>query len=480
MVSQPVHISGLFTDFYELSMAQGYFYAGKKNDQAVFDYFFRTNPYQGGFLVFAGIGDFLDKLKTFRYNQEELSYLGKLGLKSEFLNYLKDFSFKGKIWAAREGELVFPNEPIVRIEADIIEAQLIETLLLNILNFQSLIATKAFRMKIAAGGKIFTDFGLRRAHGFGGLQASRAAIIGGASATSNVQAGYLYDLPVSGTMAHSWVQSFGDELTAFRSFAQITPNNSVLLVDTYDTLRSGVPNAIIVAKEMAQKGEKLSAIRLDSGDLAYLSKKARKMLDKEGLNEVKILVSNQLNEHVIKSLEDQGAPINGFGVGTELVTGKPDASLDGVYKLSESNGIPSMKISENIEKNTLPGKKMVWRFFDQEGNIFRDGILLDDEEPSDCIWLYHPVQSDKKTQVCQLKCEKLLHPVYDYGELLAELPSPAACFEYLSARSKQLPEEHLRFIMPHLYKVGISEKVLNLRNELVKKYRESYENEEHG
>ena len=475
MTAQSVHTNGLYTDFYELSMAQGYFYAGKQEEKAVFDYFFRTNPFKGGFLVFAGLADFLDQLKSFTYDDEAIRYLGKLGLNPEFLDYLSHFSFKGKILSVREGELVFPNEPIVRIEANLIEAQLIETLLLNILNFQSLIATKAFRVKLAANGKLFSDFGLRRAHGFGGLQASRAAIIGGASSTSNVQAGFMYDLPVSGTMAHSWVQSFENELTAFRTYAQINPKSSILLVDTYDTLRSGVPNAILVAKEMSQKGERLVGIRLDSGDLAYLSKKTRKMLDKEGLTYVKILVSNQLNEYVINSLEDQVAPIDGFGIGTELVTGKPDASLDGVYKLCESAGNPSMKISENIEKNTLPGKKMVWRFFDEDGNIYRDGILMDDETPESCTWLYHPTQPDKKTQVCQLKREQLLKPVFENGVILHPMPSPAECHQYLTQRARQLPEEHKRFVMPHIFKVGISEQLYNLRNELIGKYKRSYE-----
>jgi nicotinate phosphoribosyltransferase len=475
MADHPIRINGLYTDFYELSMAQGYFYAGKGEEKAVFDYFFRTNPYGGGFLVFAGLAEFLEQLQYFRYDEEAIAYLSKIGLKSEFLEYLKHFSFCGKILSVREGELVFPNEPIVRIEATLIEAQLIETLLLNILNFQSLIATKSFRVKLASNGKNFSDFGLRRSHGFGGLQASRAALIGGASSTSNVLAGFLYDLPVSGTMAHSWVQSFDSELIAFRTYAQINPKTSILLVDTYDTLRSGVPNAIQVAKEMEEKGEKLGGIRLDSGDLAYLSKKARKMLNKEGLEYVKIYASNQLNEHVIKSLEDQAAPIDGFGIGTELVTGKPDASLDGVYKLCESAGKPSMKISENIEKNTLPGRKMVWRFFDEEGNIFRDGILLEDETPKDCDWLYHPTQQDKKSQVCHLKSEQLLQPVFENGQILHFMPSPAECHEYLTRRAGQLPEEHKRFIMPHIFKVGISEKLLNLRNDLVRSYKGRYE-----
>jgi len=475
MNSHPLPVTGLYTDFYELSMAQGYFYAGKQDEIATFDYFFRTNPFKGGFLVFAGLGDFLEQLQCFTYDAAAIYYLGSLGLKPEFLDYLGRFSFQGKVYAAREGEIVFPNEPIVRIEANLIEAQLIETLLLNILNFQSLIATKAYRVKMAANGKSFSDFGLRRAHGLGGLQASRAAIIGGAATTSNVQAGYRYGLPVSGTMAHSWVQCFDNELTAFREYARINPKNTILLVDTYDTLRSGLPNAILVAKEMAAQGEQLAGVRLDSGDLAYLSKKARKMLDKEGFGNVKILVSNQLNEHVIKSLEDQAAPIDGFGVGTELVTGKPDASLDGVYKLSVSAGKPSMKISENIEKNTLPGKKMVWRFFDDEGNIFRDGILLDHETPGACEWLYHPVQTDKKTLVCQLKREQLLQLVYENGALLHPPHSPEECHQYLLQRAALLPEEHKRFIMPHIFKVGISGQLQELRNNLIANYKKNYE-----
>jgi nicotinate phosphoribosyltransferase len=475
MADQPVHINGLYTDFYELSMAQGYYYAGKQEETAVFDYFFRTNPFKGGFLVFAGLSDLLEQLRSFTYKTEAIDYLRGLGLKPEFLEYLRHFRFKGKIFSVREGELVFPNEPIVRIEASLLEAQLIETLLLNILNFQSLIATKAFRVKLAANGKNFSDFGLRRSHGFGGLMASRAAIIGGASSTSNVQAGFMYGLPVSGTMAHSWVQSFENELTAFRTYAKFNPKNSILLADTYDTLRSGLPNAILVAKEMEAEGEKLAGIRLDSGDLAYLSKKARKMLDKEGLSYVKILVSNQLNEWVINSLEDQGAPIDGFGIGTELVTGKPDASLDGVYKLCESAGNPSMKISENIEKNTQPGKKMLWRFYDEEGNIYRDGILLDDEQPEHCEWLYHPVQPDKKTSIAHLKREQLLRLVYENGSPVHPMPTPSECHQYLTKRAELLPEEHKRFVMPHIFKVGISSNLLELRNDLMQKYRKSYE-----
>ena len=460
---------GLYTDFYELSMAQGYFLAGKKEEQTVFDYFFRTNPFEGGFLVFAGLADFLNSLSAFRYSEEDLNYLEKQGLRSEFLDYLKDFRFGGTIYSVKEGEIVFPNEPILRVEGNIIEAQLIETMLLNILNFQSLIATKSFRMKLVCGEKSFADFGLRRAHGFGGIQASRATIIGGASSTSNVYAGFLYDIPVSGTMAHSWVQSFDDELTAFREYARFNPNGTVLLVDSYDTLRSGVPNTIIVAKEMEAIGNKVVGIRLDSGDLAYLSKKARKMLDAADLKYIKIFASNQLNEYVVGSLNEQHAPLDGYGVGTELVTGKPDAALDGVYKLALCNGTPRMKISENVEKMTYPGRKSLYRYYDSEGNFFRDGILLESEDSDSCDCIYNPILPDKCTKVNGLSRENLHTKVFENQMITAPLPSPQVCHEYLMSRSALLPAEHKRFIMPHIYKVGISKALFELREQLRKK-----------
>jgi nicotinate phosphoribosyltransferase len=459
---------GLFTDFYELSMAQGYFLAGKKNEQTVFDYFYRTNPFQGGFLVFAGLSDLLHSLSDFRYSEQNIDYLEKLGFRAEFLNYLKGFRFNGTIFSVREGEIVFPNEPLLRVEGNIIEAQLIETLLLNILNFQSLIATKAFRIKLVSGEKSFADFGLRRAHGAGGIQASRAAIIGGASSTSNVQAGYLYDIPVSGTMAHSWVQSFDDELTAFREYARFNPDRAILLADTYDTLRSGVPNAITIAKEMESAGNKLVGIRLDSGDLAYFSKKARKMLDNAGFEYVKIYASNQLNEYVIQSLNEQHAPIDGYGIGTELITGKPDGALDGVYKLALCNDLPRMKISENIEKMTYPGKKSLYRYYDSEGNFFRDGILLESDDPDSCESVYNPVHPDKYTTVTGLKRELLHLKVFEKHTITSPLPSPRECHIYLLSRATLLPAEHKRFIMPHIYKVGTSKELLELRDQMRK------------
>lgn len=459
---------GLYTDFYELTMAQGYFFAGKKDEKVTFEYYFRTNPFSGGYLVFAGLGELIPLLKDFWYSEEELNYLRSVGLHPDFISYLSTFHFTGNIHAVNEGELVFPNAPILRIEGNIIEAQLIETLILNVLNFQSLIATKAFRISLVTKDRPFSDFGLRRAHGLGGIQASRAAIIGGASTTSNVFAGELYGLPVTGTMAHSWIQSFETELEAFRTFAKIHPSNTVLLVDTYNTLKSGVPNAITVAKEMEAQGQRMIGIRLDSGDLAYFSRKARKMLDDAGLHYLQIIASNQLNEYVIKSLNEQEAPIDAFGIGTEMVTGKPEAALDGVYKLSSVNDIPRMKVSENLEKVTLPGKKTVYRYYDADGYFYRDGILLADEKPELAEKICHPFHPQKSTIVTNLKREELLHPIYLEGQLTKPLASPQACNEYLKSRSALLPGEHKRFIKPHIYKVGISERLYDLRSQMMK------------
>jgi len=325
---------GLYTDFYELTMAQGYFACNKQNQQVVFDYYFRTNPYNGGFTVFAGLSDFLQMLENFVFSESDLEFLQHQGIDQTFVDALRNFRFEGKIYSVQEGEIVFPNEPLMRVEGNIVECQLIESFLLNILNFESLIATKAYRIKLAGGKRPFSDFGLRRAQGLGAIHASRAACIGGADSTSNVLSAKFFGVPVSGTMAHSWVLSFDNELEAFRAYAKTHPDNTVLLVDTYDTLRSGVPNAITVANEMQKNGYTLKGIRLDSGDLAYLSKKARKMLDLAGLRDVKIIASNQLNEYVIKTLiKDQNAAIDAFGIGTELITGKGNAALNNWFAL---------------------------------------------------------------------------------------------------------------------------------------------------
>lgn len=293
---------GLYTDFYELTMAQGYFLQNRHKQEATFDYFFRKNPFDGGYVVFAGLSELLRELEQFRYGQKELDFLKQQGFHDDFLNYLNDFKFRGDIFSCREGEIVFPLEPVMQVTGNLIEAQLVESMLLNILNFSSLIATKAIRIRQEAKDRIFVDFGLRRAQGFGSLLAARAAAIGGANSTSNVLAGAQYNIPVSGTMAHSWIQSFDSELESFRAFAEIFPDNCVLLIDTYDTLESGLKNAITVARELEEKGHRMKGLRLDSGDLAYLSKKVRKALDDQGLEYVKLVASNQLDEYLIRSL----------------------------------------------------------------------------------------------------------------------------------------------------------------------------------
>lgn len=454
----------LYTDYYELTMAQGYFLAGRKDEQACFNYFFRDLPFDGGYVVFAGLGDLLEILEGFKFHEDELAYLESQGFRPEFLEYLKDFRLQVSIDSVKEGEIVFPLEPVLQVRGGIIETQLLETLLLNLLNFESLIATKASRMKHAAGDRKVLDFGLRRAQGLGGIQASKAAIIGGIEATSNVYSSFIHGTPVSGTMAHSWVQSFEDELTAFRKYAEYYPEDCILLVDTYDTLASGVPNAITVAKELEKQGHKLKGIRLDSGDLAYFSRKARNQLDRAGLEYVKIAVSNQLDERLIKSLLSQEAPIDLFGVGTRLVTGHETPALDGVYKLTSVNDEPKLKISENIEKITLPGIKKVIRYSDDKGRFYGDGILLRDEESVHNI--HHPYYSAKHTTITDYNVETLHHEVMKEGKLTMEIPTPQESAGYAKSRLEKLNPEHKRFDNPHIYKVGISKKLMDLRDEL--------------
>ncbi len=459
---------GLFTDKYELTMAQAYFKGGRIQSKAVFDYFFRNLPFQNGFLVFAGLQDFVQLLRDFTFSDQAIDFLHHDHFEPDFLDYLKSFRFKGTIHAMREGEIVFPYEPLMRVEGTLIETQIIETLLLNILNFESLIATKAARVRLAAGDRAVSDFGLRRAHGLGGIHASRAAIIGGCDSTSNVLSAFRYGLLPVGTIAHSFIQSFPDELSAFREYARFNPDTCFLLVDTYDTLNSGIPNAITVAKELERNGHRLVGIRIDSGDLAYLSKKARQMLDDAGLDYVKISVSNQLDERVIKSLLEQGAPIDLFGVGTRLITGQPDSALDGVYKLSVSDGQPRMKISNSLSKTTLPGVKKVFRYSNGDGGFLADAIVLDDEQEIE--YIYHPFEKEKHFRVAGYKKESLFEKVVDRGELTLKLQSVPEIASFVRERLNLLPPEHKRFEYPHIYKVGISKKLRLIRDEMVRKY----------
>jgi len=459
---------GLFTDHYEFTMAQGYFLDGRENCTASYDYFFRKNPFNSGYTVFAGLYDLLEMISNYNFNSESIDHLRNIGFNDEFLDYLKEFSFKGNIFAPKEGEIVFSNEPIVRVEGSIIETQLMETLLLNMLNFQSLIATKASRIRKSAGDRTVIDFGLRRAQGLSAIHASKAAVIGGVNSTSNVYSSFAFGFDSSGTQAHSWIQSYPDELTAFRKYAKAFPKKCVLLVDTYNTLKSGIPNAITVAKEMEEEGEKLRGVRLDSGDLAYLSKKSRTMLDEANLNYVKIVVSNQLNEYLIKSLIEQSAPIDAFGVGTNLITGQNDAALDGVYKLNTIDKRPSLKLSDNLEKVTLPGAKKIYRYYNGKGKFYADAILLADEENTKKI--IHPFHTHKSVEVGGLKKENLMTKVMDKGNIKIKNYSVKEISEYVKERLELFPDEHKRFENPHIYKVGISEKLFELRNNLMQNY----------
>lgn len=462
-------VSPLYTDYYQLTMAKGYFKGGHHEEMACFDYFFRKIPYSGGYVVFAGLGELVRLLEDLRFSEEDLSYLHSLGFDEDFLEYLAGFRFKGSIFGMQEGEIVFPYEPILRVEGTLLETQLVETLLLNCLNFQSLIATKASRIRRSAGKRVLSDFGLRRAQSFGAMSASRASIIGGFDNTSNVLAAKEYGVSPAGTMAHSYVESFPTELDAFRAYARIFPDQCTLLADTYNTLKSGIPNAIRIARELEQEGHRLRGVRLDSGDLAYLAKKARVMLDEAGLDYVKIVVSNQLDEFVIKSLLDQEAPIDVFGVGTNMVIGKPDGAIDGVYKLASAAGKPRLKISDNLKKITIPGIKRVLRYVDGEGMFYADCIVLHDESSPNRM--VHPFEREKSLDLTEFSFEEVFHCHMSDGKAISEPASLEVLRNRVQMRLKQLPEEHKRFHYPHIYKVGVSGNLAGLRDQLFRSYQ---------
>jgi nicotinate phosphoribosyltransferase len=465
-----INYTATYTDKYQLTMSQVYFLKGQKDTRAVFDYFFRKLPFEGGYAVFAGLEDLINILGSLRFDNDDLEYLKQQKYHPDFIKFLKDFRFTGNIYSSREGDLIFPIRPVLQVEANIIEAQIIETLLLNILNFQTLVASKASRMRQASGEKTLIDFGLRRAQGPGGYYASRASYIGGFDGTSNVRAARDFGIPVSGTMAHSYIESYDDELSAFSHFAEVQPDDCVLVVDTYDTLRSGLPNAILVAKMMEEKGLRLNGIRLDSGDLAYLAKESRKRLDREGLGYVKIAVSNQLDEQIIKSLLDQHAPIDVFGVGASLVTGHPDGALDGVYKLALANGKPRIKLSENISKITLPHRKQVYRILDNDNKFLgADAVTMHDEKEPDIM--YHPLFPLKSLSLTNTAKESLLLKVMNSGERVTDALTLPDIARYNRDRMQQLPDEYKRFDNPHIYKVGISRQLRSERDRLIEEYK---------
>ncbi|MGM0601374.1 MAG: nicotinate phosphoribosyltransferase [Candidatus Rifleibacteriota bacterium] len=459
-----------YTDLYQLSMAQVYFETGRMNETAVFDYFFRRLPFDWGYAVFCGLETLLDVVEELRFDDRDLDFLRENGFSEAFLKYLKTFRFTGQIDSSREGDLVFPTRPILQVEAPLIEAQILETLLLNILNYQTLVATKASRMQLVAGSAKLADFGLRRAQGPAGYYGARAAVVGGFAATSNVRAAMDFNLKATGTMAHSFVQSYEKEIDAFRDFALNWPDKCVLLVDTYNTIKSGVPNAIAVAREMEKRGQRLKGIRLDSGDLAYLAKESRKMLDNAGLDYVKIAASNQLDEKVIKSLQEQEAPIDLFGVGTSLIIGSPDAVLDGVYKLSELNHQPSIKLSETIQKISIPGKKQVYRVEDDMGEWIGADVVAKQGEDA-IAKMYDPFDSVKSLNIDNYHKQPLLTRVMESGKRITPERSPAEIAEFTHKQLQNLPDEYKRFENPHVYKVGLSGALHALRNQLIQDYK---------
>ena len=475
----------LLTDLYQLTMLQGYFEEKQANETVIFDMFFRNNPHSGGYSVCAGLQQVIEYIEGLHFADEDISYLKTLNLFSDrFLSYLKDFKFTGDIYAIPEGSVIFPKEPIMKIVAPIMEAQLIETALLNIINHQSLIATKASRVVFAANGDTVLEFGLRRAQGpDAGIYGARAAMIAGCFATSNVLAGQMFDVPIRGTHAHSWVMSFSDELTAFRKYANLYPNACILLVDTYDTLKSGVPNAIKVFNEMREKGIELKnyGIRLDSGDLSYLSKKARQLLDNAGFKDAIISASNDLDENLISSLKLQGAKISSWGVGTNLITSKDCPAFGGVYKLSavyESDKKAfkaKIKLSENAEKNTNPGNKKIYRIYDKDTKkIIADLICLEEEtlNTSEELLLFDPLDTWKKTLLPAdtYYTKELLVPVFKNGNCVYQSPSVMEIREYCKEEMDTLWEESRRLEYPHRTHVDLSQKLWDLKNNLLNEY----------
>ena len=475
----------LLTDLYELTMMQGYFENEDVNQTVIFDMFYRNNPEGNGYAICAGLEQVIDYIKNLHFTEDEIAYLKGLGMfKPAFLDYLRDFRFTGDIYAIPEGTVIFPREPLVKVIAPIMQAQLVETAILNIINHQSLIATKTARIVRAAQGDGVMEFGCRRAQGpDAAIYGARAAIIAGCVGTSNVLCGQMFNVPVSGTHAHSWIMSFQDELSAFRAYAKLYPDACILLIDTYDTLDSGLPHAIQVFKELREQGikPKRYGIRMDSGDLAYLSKKVKAALDAEGFTDAILSASNDLDEGLIGSLKAQGATINSWGVGTNLITSKDCPAFGGVYKLAaiwnetERQFVPKIKISENAEKITNPGDKKIYRIYDLEGMIVADLIALADEEFSseDPLLLFDPIETWKKTLLPggSYSMRELLVPVFRKGDCVYESPSVKEIQNICRRELNTLWEESKRFEYPHQTYVDLSRKLWNLKNNLLERYQ---------
>lgn len=466
----------MLVDFYELTMANGFFENGREEEIAYFDMFFRKVPDNAGYAIMAGVAQVIEYIENLSFSDEDIEYLRSKGIFSErFLEYLKDFEFVCDVWAVPEGTPIFPNEPIITVRGPAIQAQFIETMILLTVNHQSLIATKANRIVSAAQGRPVMEFGSRRAQGYdGAVYGARAAYIGGCTGTACTISDREFGVKALGTMAHSWVQLFPTELEAFRAYAKVYPDSCTFLVDTYSTLKSGIPNAITVFKELEAAGHKGVGVRIDSGDIAYLSKRARKMLDEAGLDYINIVASNSLDEYIIRDLIVQGAKVDSFGVGERLVTSKSEPVFGGVYKLVavEENGeiIPKIKISENAVKITNPSYKELWRLFDnQSGKAVADVITLADEIIDDTkpYTIFDPVQIYKRTTLTDFTAKKLRVKIFDKGNCVYESPSIEEIRSYCKNQLELIWDEVKRFENPHLYYVDLSQKLWNLKQKML-------------
>ncbi len=469
----------MLTDLYQLTMMYGYLKCGMEKKVSVFDLFYRKAACDSAYAIAAGLEQVIDFVNNLHFSDEDITYLRSLALFDEaFLQHLKEFEFTGEVYAVKEGTVIFPYEPIIRVKAPIMEAQLIETALLNLVNHQTLIATKASRVCYAAEGGSVLEFGLRRAQGpDAGIYGARAAIIGGCTSTSNVLTGELFGIPAKGTHAHSWVMSFPSEIDSFRAYADIFPDTCMLLVDTYDTLKSGVPNAIKVFEELRAKGHEPVGIRLDSGDLAYLSKKARVMLDNAGFHNAKIFASSDIDEWLIRDMKLQGAKIDVWGVGTKLITGDGCPALGGVYKLSaeieDGRVIPKIKVSDNVEKITNPGYKKITRLYDNVSDkAVADLIMLDEEviDESQPLVIFHPVDTWKRMRLTNYHTKELLIPVFIDGKQVYDSPPLMDIQQYAEEDLSTFWDEIKRLINPQEYKVDLSYKLYDLKKSLLEQW----------
>ena len=465
----------LLMDFYELTMSNGYFINNLKDDIAVFDLFYRKNPDDAAYSIFVGLEDIINYILNLHFDDEDINYLRSLNIfNDDFLNYLRNFKFSGDLYAFKEGSIVYPNVPLVTVVAPLIDCQLLETALLATVNHETLIATKANRIVLASKGRSVSDFGARRAHNIdSALYGAKAAYIGGVNSTATTLAGQLFNIPVSGTMAHSWVMAFDSEYEAFLSYAKLYPSNTILLIDTYDVINSGLKNAIKVAKDyLIPNGYKLKGVRIDSGDLAYLSKKTRKILDENGLNDTIIIASNSLDEYKISSLIEQGAKLDSFGVGENLITSKSDPVFGGVYKLAgiyKNNVLePKIKISATLEKITNPSFKEVYRLYNEENKAIGDLLTLKDEIIDENTQIVDPLKPWKKINLKQFKIKKMHHKIFEKGKLIYEIPSILDTRNYVRYQiDNELWDEEKRFVLPHTHYLDFSKALYDLKIKLI-------------